>query len=171
MSVSGELSPGRAVRLRTPLNDLGLVALGGTLGTLARYGIGAALRTHEVEGWFPVATFTVNVVGALLLGVVVAVIGRMPGTARFGGARMRDIRLFMGTGILGGFTTYSGLATETGQLLLGDQAGLGLVYAGMTIVTGLAASALGLWLGGRIVPGHAAEPGAESGAESGEGAP
>lgn len=109
-----------------------LVALGGTVGTAARLGLSLALPDG---GGFPVAVLLANIVGAFLIGVLAA---RLPAAA--------DLRLLLGTGVLGGFTTYS--AFMTGTLALWTQAPLlAFAYAAGSLVLGLAAAALGLRLG------------------------
>lgn len=137
-------------------SDLALVALGGAAGTLARYGAG------ELVGGAAVATLLVNLVGAFALGALVTVLGR-PG---WSAARRRvdtagrkadtlassagsdRLRLLLGTGVLGGFTTYSGLATETAELLQAGSAWQALGYASFTLIAGLGASLAGIWMGG-----------------------
>jgi CrcB protein len=89
----------------------------------------------------PLATLGINVVGAFLLGVLLELV------ARHGpyDARSRRIRLGLGTGGLGGFTTYSALATET--VTLGAvHPGLASAYALGTLIIGAAASAAGISL-------------------------
>jgi len=109
-----------------------LVALGGTVGTAARLGLSLALPDG---GGFPVAVLLANIVGAFLIGVLAA---RLPAAA--------DLRLLLGTGVLGGFTTYS--AFMTGTLALWTHAPLlAFAYAAGSLVLGLAAAALGLRLG------------------------
>lgn len=90
---------------------LGLVALGGALGTAAR----AALTLVLDESLGPFLVPLVNLVGAFLLGLVTGALLR-----RADSARARALRMFAGTGVLGGFTTYSALAVESagGPLLL-----------------------------------------------------
>ncbi|EYT57873.1 hypothetical protein D514_0117190 [Microbacterium sp. UCD-TDU] len=109
-----------------------LVAAGGTMGTAARLGLGLVLPD---TGGFPVAVLIANVVGALLIGVLAA---RLPASA--------DLRLMLGTGVLGGFTTYSAFMTGTLDLWTGAPV-LAIVYAVGTLVLGLGAAALGLHLG------------------------
>lgn len=114
------------------LRRLFLVLAGGTIGTAARLTL--MLLIPDGEG-FPFAILIANVVGAFLIGVVSA---RLPGS--------RDLRVFLATGILGGFTTYS--TFMTGALLLSADAPLlGAVYAVGSLVLGLVAAAAGLRLG------------------------
>jgi fluoride exporter len=93
----------------------------------------------------PVATLGVNVVGAFALGVLLDALSRRGADA---GLR-RDVRLLVGTGFLGGFTTYSSLAVETDALLRGGQSGLALAYAVGTVVLGAGAAAAGIFVASR----------------------
>ena len=86
---------------------LALVAAGGAAGTLARYGLERAIGNPP--GGFPWATFTANVTGAFLLG---ALLHALVLAGDDTGAR-RAVRLCLGTGVLGGYTTYSGFAVQT----------------------------------------------------------
>lgn len=114
------------------LRRLLLVAAGGTVGTAARLGLGLTLPD---AGGFPVAVLVANILGALLIGVLAA---RLPAST--------DLRLMLGTGVLGGFTTYS--AFMTGTLALWVEAPiLAAGYAVGSLVLGLGAAALGLRLG------------------------
>ncbi|MFS0705035.1 CrcB family protein [Cellulomonas sp. 179-A 9B4 NHS] len=121
-----------------------LVAAGGAVGTLARYGLNAALPGAEDGGW-PVATTVENLVGALALGALLGALGRAPGSPR-----ARALRLALGTGVLGGFTTFSTLAVEVERSLAGGDVLLGAAYGLVSGVVGVAAAALGLVVGGRV---------------------
>jgi CrcB protein len=93
-------------------------------------------------GGFPVTTFGINVAGAFLLGALVETLARRgPDT----GAR-RVLRLGLGTGVLGGFTTYSTLAVETASL----PAPVASAYLAGTVLLGAAASLAGVLLGMRL---------------------
>ena len=111
------------------------VAAAGALGALARAGLAALLPTPS--GGLPLATLLVNVGGCFLLGLLVA---RCPDG--------RWARPVVGTGLLGGFTTWSALAVETDRLV-GDAPALALAYLGVTTLGGLLAVAAGLRLGTR----------------------
>lgn len=115
---------------------LALVAAGGTVGTAAREGITIVLAPI---GDFPLATFIINITGAFLLGLLLEALAR--GGAD-GGAR-RTLRLLLGTGALGGFTTYSTLATDSALLLRHGDALVALEYALGTLLLG----ALATWTG------------------------
>jgi CrcB protein len=113
---------------------LALVVAGGVIGTAARLGLGLALpaSTGSGIGAVPWATLIANVVGAFLIGVLAA---RLPGS--------RAVRVFLGTGVLGGFTTYSAFAVGT-VTLWQAQPLLSAGYAVVSIVLGIAAAAFGL---------------------------
>lgn len=118
------------------MRDLALVFAGGAAGSLARYAVGLVLGTGLVADGWPIGTLSVNLVGALLLGALVESLGRLGPDS----GRRRDARLLLGTGVLGGFTTYSMFATEVAQMLLADRPAAGAGYAVATLVIGGAAS-------------------------------
>jgi len=119
---------------RTVLRRALLVALGGAIGTAARLALGLAIPD---AGGVPLSVLVANVLGALLIGLLAA---RLPSSS--------DTRVFVGTGMLGGFTTYSALAVGTVELW--HQAPLlAAGYAVVSVVLGIAAAALGLRLGRR----------------------
>lgn len=122
--------------------SIALVAVGGALGTAARHLLSQVVP--HVRG-VPVGILLVNVVGAFVLGLLLERLGRAgPDTGR-----RLELRLLLGTGVLGGFTTYSALATDTVALLAAGDAGRAAGYALGTLVLGLLASLLGLWCGTR----------------------
>lgn len=114
-----------------------LVALGGMVGTGARYAVSTSVAT---SGGWPTATFTVNIVGAFLLGALLEALVRR-GTES---SRGHLVRLGLGTGVLGGFTTFSALAVEIERLLAGGATGTALAYAGSSLVLGFLACLLGV---------------------------
>lgn len=109
-----------------------LVAVGGAIGTAGRLGIGLLLPD---AGGFPISIITVNVLGAFLIGLLAA---RLPSSS--------ERRIFLATGVLGGFTTYSTFAVGTVQLW-GQSPMLAAISALLTLVVGLAAAAAGLRIG------------------------
>lgn len=120
----------------SPWRSAALVLVGGTVGTLGRHGIAEWIGSAATWPW---PTFVVNVLGSLLLGLVVVRFTR-PDAPR---------RLLLGTGLLGGFTTYSAFAVETDQLFRDDHLALGLLYPVVTVIAGIAAALLGMMLGRR----------------------
>ncbi len=94
----------------------------------------------------PLTTVGINLLGALLLGLLLEALVRSGPDA--GGRRV--IRLLLGTGLLGGFTTYSALATDSAVLLQGGNVSMALVYALGTVVLGGGATWLGIVLGAAL---------------------
>ncbi len=111
-----------------------LVAVGGAFGTLARYELSLAVPVRP--GAFPATTLLINVVGALLLGVLLGAVGRNAPNDRI-------MRPLLGVGFLGGFTTFSTFAIETVQLVRREDPGLAAVYVIASITVGLAAARAG----------------------------
>jgi CrcB protein len=110
-----------------------LAALGGALGSLARWGVAEVLPS---PGGFPWATLLVNLTGCLLLGAVLATLaGRSP--------EPPWALPFLGTGVLGGYTTYSTFAVDVVDLVDGGALGLAAGYVLTSAVGGVAAVALG----------------------------
>ncbi|NLW99711.1 MAG: CrcB family protein [Actinomycetales bacterium] len=113
--------------------ELLLVIAGGAVGTAMRVGVNGAFPP---ETSFPWATFTVNVTGALLLGALIGVFPLHPE----GSTTARRLRLALGTGCLGGYTTYSTFVLES-LMLAGDRGlGVALVYDLATVVVGFLAA-------------------------------
>jgi CrcB protein len=129
----------RPVHLSWP--DIGLVAAGGTVGTGLRYLITTAIPTRA---GLPVATLGINIVGAFLLGALLELLADRGIRA----ALSRRLRLLIGTGGLGGFTTYSALATDTATLIATHPA-RAVGYALTTVIIGAIASVAGIWLSRR----------------------
>lgn len=122
------------------MREVLLVMLGGGLGAGLRHMVGVA--AVRVMGFgFPWGTLTVNVVGSLAMGLLVA------GLARFGpdiGAR--EIRLFVGVGVLGGFTTFSSFSLDAVNLYEAGHASTAALYVVGSVVLGLTALFAGLGL-------------------------
>lgn len=139
----------RPVHLRW--SHIAVVFLGGTAGTACREYLSLVLPpTGPMEagsiqvGPLPAATLAVNLLGAFLLGVLLdALLRRGPDA----GAR-RTLRLALGTGFLGGFTTYSALATETSLFLRAGDVPTALLYSFGTVLMGALATWLGIALAG-----------------------
>ena len=124
---------------------LAAVALGGVLGAEARYGLSRAL-THPADG-LPWSTLAINLTGCLLIGVLMAVLQRLPRPHRLA-------RPFLGTGLLGGYTTYSAFAVEVQQLVREHRPGTAAGYLAATVF-GCAAA---VWLASAVT-GRAWRPG------------
>lgn len=116
-----------------------IVAAGGALGAVARYGVG---RWLPATGW-PWPTLTANVVGGLLMGL-------LAGWLAFrGGAQGETIRLFAAVGLLGGFTTFSAFSLETALMIEKRQFALASGYVAASVVLSIAALFLGLMIARR----------------------
>jgi fluoride exporter len=118
------------------------VALGGALGTLARYVLDRAIPAPA--GHFPTATLIVNLSGSLLIGVLLPI-------AIAQAAQRPLLRPFLITGLLGGWTTYSALATNAATLLRAGHAMLALGDLSATVLGGAALVFIGFYLS----PAHA----------------
>ena len=135
-------SPPAAGRAPSVAASLALVAAGGCAGTLVRAALERAWPASP--GHLPVTTLALNVVGALTLGLLLGALGE---------GRPR-LRLALGTGVLGGLTTHSTFILESHRLLTSGGDGghpvLGAAYLVGSMVAGLVAAGLGLWLAGLL---------------------
>ena len=122
--------------------SLALVAAGGCAGTLVRAALERAWPASP--GHLPVTTLALNVVGALALGLLLGALGESH----------PRLRLALGTGVLGGLTTHSTFILESHRLLTSSGDGghpvLGAAYLVGSMVAGLVAAGLGLWLADRL---------------------
>jgi CrcB protein len=125
-----------------------LVFLGGGLGSAARYGVGV-LALRLIGSGVPWGTFVINVLGAFLMGIVAETFALKAGLSQ-------PLRLFLTTGILGGFTTFSTYALETALLQERGELGAALAYALGSLVVGVAALFAGLALVRFLIGGGAA---------------
>ena len=116
------------------------VAIGGAVGSCLRYWVSLVLGSVTVAQGFPWATLVANVVGSLGLGLVF-VLGE--DRTWFGA----DLRVLLGTGVLGGFTTYSAFNLESIGLMQNGAWGRATLYMAGTVVVCLAAGAIGVMLG------------------------
>lgn len=120
---------------------LAAVTAGGVLGALARYQIGRSWPVPPAG--FPWSTFVINVSGCLLIGALLVVI-----TERFTAHPL--LRPFLATGILGGYTTFSTYTVDLHRLLGDGRPGIAVAYLLGTVVTAVAATALGMAVGRRV---------------------
>jgi CrcB protein len=117
------------------------VALGGAVGTLARYALDRGLPT--APGHFPTATLIINMSGSFLIGLLLPF-------ALHRASLHPLFRPFLVTGLLGGWTTYSALATDAASLTRSGHGLVALGDVGVTLVGGLALVALGFF----VSPAH-----------------
>lgn len=114
-----------------------LVGIGGGVGSIARYLISQAIESRVLTS-FPYGTFTVNVIGCFIIGVIYALSTR--------GAVVPEWRILLATGFCGGFTTFSSFSYETLTLIQEGQVFNPLMYLGASILLGLFAAYLGILL-------------------------
>lgn len=120
----------RQTAWRTQAPIVAMVALGGAVGATARYAV--SLWWPAQHGGFPWATFWTNVVGCAMIGVLMVIITEVRPVHRL-------VRPFAGTGVLGGFTTFSTYAVDIQQLVDSGHPGTGLAYLAATLVAALTA--------------------------------
>ena len=116
------------------------ISAGGAVGTAARYLVSVALA-NALGPALPYGTFAVNVVGSFLLGVIMQ--------TSLGDAALISpaTRLVLGTGVMGGFTTYSAFSYETVRFVESGNWGTAGLYVAATVVACLGAGALGVGVG------------------------
>lgn len=119
-----------------------LVFLGGGSGAVLRYLVGLALGRWSQH--FPWGTFAINIGGSFLLGLLFGL------TYAREFRHEREIMLLLGTGVLGGFTTFSTFELEGFSLLANGHAATAAAYLLGSVLAGLAAAALGAWIGHRL---------------------
>ena len=127
------------------IHALLLVAAGGAVGSTARYLLSVWSMQAAGMPKFPLGTFAVNLIGCLLAGV-------LAGLAERHAWLDADTRLLLMVGLLGGFTTFSAFGLETAQLLRRGDWLVASGYVGGSVVFGIAAVCLGLWLSGALTP-------------------
>tara|TARA_B100000965_G_scaffold405992_1_gene442324 strand:+ start:2745 stop:3119 length:375 start_codon:yes stop_codon:yes gene_type:complete len=115
-----------------------LVALGGAIGAVLRFGIGNIIESSE----FPLSTILVNVSGSFILGML-AIMAINNGYSE-------ELMLFFGTGLLGAFTTMSTFSLETLTLVKNDNYTLALVYGSLSFFLCILFAFVGWELGDRL---------------------
>lgn len=109
-----------------------IVGLGGFCGAAARYQVSVWFQHFTAEGGFPLATLTVNILGCLLVGLI--------GGLAEGGQVGHNLRFFLITGILGGFTTFSAFGFETLHMIRRGLTGPALLYISLSLIGGVMAA-------------------------------
>ena len=115
-----------------------LVAIGGGLGACLRYLIGR-FTLHSFGPGLPFGTWTVNIVGGLAMGLLA---GWLAKTDMSG----EELRIFLGVGVLGGFTTFSAFSLELANMILRGDLGLAGAYAVSSVCGATLAVFGGIWL-------------------------
>jgi fluoride exporter len=118
------------------LKNFLLVGLGGAIGSMLRYAAYLLLPLKD----FPAATLLVNIIGSFIIGLVIAFSIKDDNF-------LTNWKLFLATGICGGFTTFSAFSAENVALLQNGKHSLALVYSIISLLTGVAAA----WLGFKLI--------------------
>lgn len=113
------------------MNQILLVGLGGALGSIARFKLSGLILRHTIEWRFPLPTFTINIIGCLVIGI-------LAGLATKESFFSNDIRVFLFTGLVGGFTTFSAFGLETLLLLRREEFAIAALYVALSILIGIA---------------------------------
>ena len=119
-----------------------LVALGGAIGSMVRFKLSGWVMQHATPWRFPLGTFAVNVIGCFIAGV-------LAGMAVKQEVLTPEARVFLFTGLLGGFTTFSAFGLETLLLLKRGEAGVAIANAVASVAVGLVVAWLGYGLTAR----------------------
>ncbi|MGB6104841.1 MAG: fluoride efflux transporter CrcB [Pusillimonas sp.] len=112
-----------------------IVFLGAGLGGMARHGVNLAFLKIAGPGGFPFGTLAINIVGSLLMGALVELVAQQ-------GALPRHVQLFLATGLLGGFTTFSTFSMESLALLHRGQLMAAMLYVAVSVVSAIGGMAL-----------------------------
>ena len=120
------------------LPHLLLVALGGGLGTALRYGVGRWAMVLMGPG-FPFGTFAVNIIGGFLMGLLAGWLARL-------GDGGEQLRLLLGVGVLGGFTTFSAFSLEVYNMITRAEVALAAAYAVSSVAGSVLAVLAGVWV-------------------------
>lgn len=122
------------------MKSIVLVGIGGLIGSVARYKLGGWVLHLTTLERFPWSTFAVNVSGCLAVGLLAGLVEKHDFFTA-------DARLFLFTGLLGGFTTFSAFGLDAVYLLRRGEWLTAASYAGLSVLIGIAA----VWLGFRLV--------------------
>ncbi len=120
-----------------------LVAAGGAIGSVGRYRVALWAGQMTSEDRFPLGTLAVNLIGCLAIGLVA-------GLGERTNALTADTRLFLMTGVIGGFTTFSAFGLETALMIKRDDLVTALAYVAVSVAGGLAAIWCGYLIAARI---------------------
>jgi CrcB protein len=121
-----------------------VVMLGGGVGAVIRFFVGT-LVSRVYSASFPAGTFLINISGSFLIGVLMTLFLNRP-------SLHANWRLFLVTGILGGYTTFSSFEWEALITLRNGAAAVSLLYMGTSVVVGLAAAWAGFFIASRLWP-------------------
>ena len=117
------------------LRNFLLVALGGGIGSILRYGVSLMINAK----YFPWPTLVVNIIGSFIIGLILALSIKEE-------SFLYNWKLFLATGVCGGFTTFSAFSLENMELLQSGKYFLAATYIVVSVVLGIAAAFLGFKL-------------------------
>ena len=120
------------------MKEVIMVGIGGAAGSILRY-LSSQLVQKYYNGHFPFATFTINVLGCLLIGVLIGYFSKTQ-------ILQNDWKLLLITGFCGGYTTFSAFASENLNLINNNQIGLAVFYIALSVFLGIGAVWIGLLL-------------------------
>lgn len=115
-----------------------LVGLGGGIGSILRF-LTSVLTLKYYSNSFPISTFTVNIIGCFLIGLLLGVLGQNI-------QANQNLKLLFITGFGGGYTTFSAFAVENITLIQNNNYWTLVLYIGLSVLTGLSAVWIGLIL-------------------------
>jgi len=118
------------------LKNFLLVGLGGGIGSMLRYATSLLFTSR----YFPYATLAVNILGSFIIGLV---LGMSLKSEYF----LSNLKLFLGTGICGGFTTFSSFSAENLELFQTGKTFSALIYIAVSVISGIAAA----WFGYKLL--------------------
>ncbi len=118
-----------------------LVGLGGATGSMARYGIGYAISKYLHNPLYPVATFSINIIGSLIIGILFGLSSRSQWLQVTG-------MYLLASGFCGGFTTFSTFALDNVDLMQKGQSWVAITYTALSVALGLLLCRAGIWLAG-----------------------
>lgn len=116
-----------------------IVFVGGGIGAALRHGVNRLAMAWLGTG-FPAGTMIVNILGSLLMGLLISLLAEGPPASQ-------GVRLFLATGVLGGFTTFSAFSLDALALWERGQPALAALYVAGSVLLSLAAIAAGFWAG------------------------
>lgn len=115
-----------------------LIGIGGGLGSICRY-LTSSLVSKYIQHPFPFATFTANIIGCLLIGLLIGLFERLQ-------LPNPNLRLLLITGFCGGYTTFSSFTSENWNLIQSGNIIMAILYIATSIIAGL----LAIWVGSTI---------------------
>lgn len=118
-----------------------IVAAGGAVGSVMRLYMTGLIAPLSLSSGFPFGTMTVNIIGSLLMGILTGMMARFSED----GYGSSALYMFFGTGVLGGFTTFSAFSFDAVRLVNSGQWLTAMIYVSVSVILSIAALLLGMW--------------------------